>query len=71
MNANGRLLIKYSATDCNLEVRVGCLVQIRDIGSTACGVAEAVHAATARFCARQVLRPGLNAGRQAPESKKP
>jgi hypothetical protein len=42
---NGRLLTKYSATDCNLEVRVRCLAQIRDAGGTACGVAEAVHAA--------------------------
>ena len=60
---NGRLLIKYSATDCNLEVRVGCLAQIRDAGGTACGVAEAVHAAVARFCTRRALHPGLNAGR--------
>ena len=60
---NGRLLIKYSATDCNLEVRVGCLAQIRDAGGTACGVAEAVHAAVARFCTRRALHPGLTAGR--------
>jgi hypothetical protein len=60
---NGRLSIKYSATDCNLEVRVGCLAQIRDAGGTTCGVAEAVHATVARFCTRRVLHPGLNAGR--------
>ena len=60
---SGRLLIKYSATDCNLEVRVGCLPQIRDAGGTACGVAEAIRAAVARFCTRRLLHPGLNAGR--------
>ena len=60
---NGRLLIKYSATDCHLEVRVGCLAQIRDAGGTACGIAEAIHAAVARFCTRRAPHPGLNAGR--------
>jgi len=60
---NGRLLIKYSATDRHLDVRVGCLAQIRDAGGTACGVAEAVHTAVSRFCTRRVLHAGLNAGR--------
>ena len=41
----------------------GSLAQIRDAGGTACGVAEAVHAAVVRFCTRRVLHPGLNAGR--------
>jgi hypothetical protein len=67
---NGRLLIKYSATDCHLEVRVGCLAQIRDAGGTACGIVEAMHAATvARFCTT-----GAASGpecRQAPEDTKP
>ena len=66
---NGRLLIKYSATDCHLEVRVGCLAQIRDAGGTACGIAEAIHAAVARFCTT-----GAASGpecRQAPENTKP
>ena len=44
-------------------MRVGCLAQVRDAGGAACGVAEAIHAAVARFCTRRVLHPGLNAGR--------
>ena len=60
---SGWLLIKYSATDCHLEVRVGCLAQIRDAGGTACGMAEATHAAVARFSTRRAPHPGLNAGR--------
>jgi hypothetical protein len=60
---NGRLLIKFSARDRHLDVRVGCLAQIRDAGGTASGVAEALHTAVARFCSRRVLHPGLNADR--------
>ena len=59
---NGRLLIKYSAADCHLEVRVGCLAQIRDVGGTPCGIAEAIHA--------DVAHSGPEC-RQAPENTKP
>ena len=60
---NGRLLIKHSASNAHLDVRVGCLALLRDAGVTSRGVAEAVHAAVIRFCTRRALPPGLHAGK--------
>jgi hypothetical protein len=64
---NGRLLIKYSATNRKLDVRVGCLALMRDAGGTSRDVATAVHTAMARFCTRRVLHPGINAGKARSE----
>ena len=64
---NGRLLIKYSAANHKLDVRVGCLAQLRDAGATSRDVATAVHTAVARFCTRRVLHPGINAGKARSE----
>jgi hypothetical protein len=65
----GRLLIKYSASDCDLEVCVGCLAQIRDAGGTACGIAEAIHALVALLHSTGAAS-GLEC-RQGPEITKP
>ena len=57
---NGRLLIKYSASNKNLDVRVGCLALMRDAGATSVDVVNAVHNAVARFCTRGKRHPGIN-----------
>ena len=67
---NGRLLIKYSATNAKLDVRVGCLGLVRDAGGTSRDVAVAVHAAVARFCTRRVRHPGLNASKAKSDPNK-
>ena len=64
---NGRLLIKYSATNKKLDVRVGCLGLVRDAGGTSRDVAVAVHTAVSRFCTSRVLHPGINAGMAKPD----
>ena len=57
---HGRLLIKYAATNKNLDVRVGCLALMRDAGATSIDVVNAVHSAVARFCTRGKVHPGIN-----------
>ena len=67
---DGRLLIKYAASNAQLEVRYGCLALLRDAGSNAYEIAAAVHKAVANFCTRRVLHPGLNAGKAKVEQNR-
>ena len=56
---NGRLLVKYSASDAKLDVRWGCLALLRNRGSTSQDVAAAVLDGVQRLCTRRVAHPGI------------
>jgi len=58
---NGRLLIKYFASNKALEVQVGCLGLVRDPGGSAHEVAQAIHLVIQRLCTRRVAHRGMNA----------
>ena len=68
---NGRLLVKYAASDDQLNVQYGCMALLRDAGGSAYDIAAAVHKAVERFCTRRVLHPGLNAGKPRRECNLP
>ena len=57
---NGRLLIKYSASNTALDVRVGCLAQVLDPGGSAHEVASAIHTGIDRLCSRRVAHKGMS-----------
>ena len=60
---NGRLLVKYAASNDNLDVQYGCLALLRDAGSNAHDIAAAVHRAVSSFCTRRAIHPALNTPR--------